>query len=73
MIHLDKLLHFAAGALAALAAGLLVSPPVGVAAAVFVGAVKEAYDATGRGTPDGLDFIATVVGGLTATVLVATI
>jgi len=69
MIHADKLFHFAAGGLACLVGVALVSPQFGVLSALLLGAAKEAYDATGKGTPDGQDFIATAVGGLAVAAL----
>ena len=69
MLNTDKLAHCAAGAVATLIFGLLVSVPAGVAAAVLIGALKELYDARGHGTPDGLDFLATITGGVTAALL----
>ena len=59
----DKLYHLAAGAVIALAVGLLLTPLLGLGAALVAGVAKEAYDATGRGTVEALDAVATVVGG----------
>ncbi len=59
----DKVLPFAAGAVVASAAYALTGSLWGaVLAAALAGAAKEAYDATGRGTVDRWDFIATVAG-----------
>lgn len=61
----DKFLHFAAGAVVASAAYAITGSLWGaVLAAALAGAAKEAYDATGRGTVDLWDFIATVAGAL---------
>ena len=61
----DKVLHFAAGAVISGAAYALTgSLWAAVLAAALAGAAKEAYDATGRGTVDLMDFIATVAGAL---------
>ena len=61
-LPLDKITHTLAGA--AIAAALL---PWGVIpallAVVVAGIGKEVYDATGRGTPDIMDAVATVAGG----------
>jgi hypothetical protein len=60
----DKQLHLLAGFLVAMVAqGLTQNLWVALLAVGVVGAAKEAYDATGRGTVDFWDFIATVVGG----------
>ncbi len=58
----DKAGHLIAGLLVYCVAGL-VSPVAGLAAAAIVGAAKEAYDATGRGHVEFLDFVATAAGG----------
>lgn len=59
----DKVLHFAAGAVISSATYALTGSLWGaVLAAALAGAAKEAYDATGRGTVDLWDFIATVAG-----------
>jgi len=61
----DKVLHFAAGAVIASAAYALTgSLWAAVLAAALAGAAKEAYDATGRGTVDAVDFAATLAGAL---------
>ena len=63
----DKMAHFVVGAgIAAMASALTGSALVGVGAAVFAGVLKEAYDATGRGTVDLWDFVATAIGGAVA-------
>lgn len=65
----DKVLHFAAGAVVASAAYAVTGSLWGaVLAAALAGAAKEAYDATGRGTVDLWDFIATVVGAAAPTI-----
>jgi len=65
MIAKDKQLHVLAGIVTAMVAqGLTESLWVAFIASVVVGAAKEAYDATGRGTVDFWDFVATVAGGL---------
>lgn len=64
MIGRDKIGHAAFGALACIA-GLAFtgSPVVGLALAALAGVGKEAWDATGRGTVDLWDFVATMSGG----------
>lgn len=64
LIARDKALHAIGGAVIALAAGALATPMVGLMAAVAVGAAKEAWDASGRGTVDLMDFVATAGGGV---------
>ena len=64
MIPKDKKLHFFGGALVTGASLILgFQPEWAFIAAIVVGAGKEAYDATGRGNVEFLDFVATVVGG----------
>jgi hypothetical protein len=64
MIAKDKQLHLLAGFItAAVAQGLTESLWVALLASAVVGPVKEAYDATGRGTVDFWDFVATLAGG----------
>ena len=58
----DKANHLAYG-LAIFCIVGLVSPIAGLAAAVIAGALKEAYDSTGRGNVEFLDFVATAAGG----------
>lgn len=59
----DKAGHLIAG-LAFFCVFALISPVAGLVAAVAVGAAKEAYDSTGRGNVEFLDFAATAAGGL---------
>ncbi len=64
MIAKDKRLHFAAGAFSSLAVIAVTGNPLwGLAAAAIVGAAKEAYDATGKGRVEFMDFAATALGG----------
>ncbi len=67
----DKQKHFLAGLALSLLAGLLFCPIVGLATAVMVGALKEViWDwLLKKGTPEFLDFVATVLGGVGAVVL----
>lgn len=60
----DKALHFAAGMLIAVIVGLLTTPIAGLLAASLAGIIKETIDATGRGTPEVVDLMATVAGGI---------
>ena len=63
MMQLDKITHALAGA--AIAAALL---PLGVTpallAVIVVAVGKELWDAQGHGTPDHIDAMATVIGGV---------
>jgi hypothetical protein len=65
MLARDKQMHFAAGLVLSLLMGLLCTPAWGLLTAVIVGALKEiSWDWwLGRGTPEVLDFVATVAGG----------
>ncbi len=62
----DKTLHFAAGAAISLAAGVLIGPIWGLAAAIAAGIYKEIYDYVDYGRPDVWDAVATAAGGLLA-------
>ncbi len=61
----DKKLHLLAGLALSILAGLLFCPRIGLAAAAVIGALKEIiWDwLLKRGTPEFLDFVATVAGG----------
>lgn len=62
MIARDKLAHFHAGiAVAALAYPFGLIPAV--LATVIAAVGKELWDLQGNGTPEGLDAVATLVGG----------
>ena len=67
----DKKLHLLAGLALSLLAGLLFYPLVGLAAAAVVGALKEiVWDwLLKRGTPEFLDFVTTVAGGVLGTMI----
>ena len=62
----DKKLHLLAGLALALSAGLLFCPIVGLVTAAVIGALKEIiWDwLLKKGTPEFLDFVATVAGGV---------
>ena len=66
----DKRAHFVVGFLIAAIVGL-VNPFLGFGAAALAGLAKELYDATGRGTPELMDFVYTVAGGALGASLVA--
>ena len=61
----DKWKHLLVGLVLSLLAGLLFCPIVGLATAAVVGALKEIiWDwLLKKGTPEFLDFVATVLGG----------
>ena len=62
-IPIDKIAHTLAGA--AIAAALLPWGVIPALLAVIVAAVgKELWDAKGHGTPDRIDALATVIGGV---------
>ena len=63
MMQLDKITHALAGA--AIAAALLPWGVVPALVAVVIAAVgKELWDAQGHGTPDRIDALVTVIGGV---------
>jgi len=64
IIAIDKKAHFLAGAAIAASVALYSTPLIGVSACLIIGAGKELYDMTGRGTPDIWDFIATACGSV---------
>jgi len=64
-VPIDKLLHFISGfGLAAIFIPFLGLKAILVA--VVVGALKEAYDSTGRGNVEFMDFAVTAIGGAVA-------
>ena len=68
MIPTDKILHFAVGALISLGVTAVAGAVAGVCAALLIGCAKEwIWDAwLKRGTFDGLDALATTLGGIVA-------
>ena len=63
MLQIDKITHTLAGA--AIAAALLPWGVIPALLAVVVAAVgKELWDAHGHGTPDRIDSLVTVIGGV---------
>ena len=67
----DKVMHFCAGLALSILAGLLLCPLIGLATAAVVGALKEIiWDwLLKKGTPELLDFVATVAGGVLGAVI----
>ena len=68
-IPLDKQAHMFSGMALALTIGIFFSPFWGFFAAIVAGIAKEAWDKAGHGTPDAMDMIATMVGGVAAFVV----
>ena len=65
MKHKDKYYHFFAGIIIYILSSLFFNSFVSMSFVIVAGAAKEAYDYySGKGNPEWLDFIATVVGGL---------
>lgn len=63
IVQLDKITHTLAGA--TIAAALLPFGVIPALLAVLVAAVgKEVWDAQGHGTPDHIDALVTVIGGV---------
>ena len=71
----DKKLHLLAGLALSILAGLLFCPRIGLAAAAAIGALKEiVWDwLLKKGTPELLDFVATVAGGVIGYILLGLI
>ena len=67
----DKKLHLLAGLALSILAGLFVYPMFGLLIAAAVGALKEIiWDRLlKKGTPEFLDFVATVAGGVLGAVI----
>jgi bifunctional DNase/RNase len=65
-MQLDKVTHFLAGAVIALALGYVLPVWIAFMVAVLVGAAKEVYDASRpqTHTADVWDFVATALGGV---------
>jgi hypothetical protein len=71
ILQKDKLKHAIAGVALSIVAGLFVYPLIGLATAAVVGALKEIiWDwLLKKGTPELLDFVATVLGGALGAVI----
>jgi uncharacterized MnhB-related membrane protein len=71
ILQKDKLKHAIAGVALSIVAGLLFCPLVGLATAAVVGALKEIiWDwLLKKGTPELLDFVTTVAGGVLGAVI----
>ena len=71
-MRLDKVTHFLAGASLALSLGYLLPVVFGLLAAIAAGALKEIYDEfhPETHTVDVMDFLATVAGGIVASIFV---
>ena len=70
MIAIDKQAHFWAGAtIGSVAFTFTTSVTVSLLIVVAAGLLKEVYDkVSGKGTPEALDFFATVLGGVVTVV-----
>lgn len=69
--YYDKFLHACAGVIVSAFVYLVTrDPDYSILAAFVVGAAKELYDATGRGSVEILDFIATGIGGAVFVLLI---
>lgn len=66
----DKIIHFLGGAVICLAVSLFFGGLIGLTVAIVAGIIKEAYDMTGKGTPELMDAIATIAGGLVGFLLI---
>lgn len=65
MMPYDKKMHIIAGFIISLIGAYLWGAPFGFELACLAGLLKEARDKiTGKGTVEGLDCLATMVGGL---------
>ncbi len=71
-VQKDKIKHLLAGLALSILTGLLFCPLIGLATAAVVGALKETiWDwLLKRGTPEFMDFVATVAGGVIGYVLI---
>lgn len=72
MINLDKLLHFGVGLLLAVAVSFFSDHRIAILSVLLIALLKEFYDFKHPTTHtcDGMDVIATVVGGLVGVVLI---
>lgn len=62
LIDQDKANHFVYGTLIASIVLSFTSPFYAIVATMLVAVAKEAYDSTGKGTQDGMDFVWTMFG-----------
>lgn len=63
LVRKDKIYHFFAG-LSIFAVTYPLGLPLAFLSVVLIGASKELWDLTGRGTPEFSDFIFTVLGAV---------
>ncbi|WP_288925072.1 hypothetical protein [Aminobacterium colombiense] len=69
-IQQDKIKHFIAGAIASIVVYVATfNTTIALAFSALLGIGKEIYDYYGHGTPEWLDFVATVAGGLVGVTL----
>ena len=69
-MQIDKQAHFWAGAAIASTVTLYTTPTIGLGIAVAAALAKELRDRAGFGTPDVMDFLATVAGAFVVIPLV---
>ena len=63
MPEIDKQAHFWAGMAIFFALNTFIVPLHAIFATVAIGGAKEAWDHTGKGTPEFMDFVWTAIGG----------
>jgi Fe2+ transport system protein B len=80
-IQQDKALHATAGYMIALISGYMIAhglfdltnpiaPLIGLLMATFAGVIKEVIDLRGKGVPDVMDIVATILGGIIGSIQV---
>ena len=70
MKYIDKFYHFFAGMMIYVFFNIFFSTWLSIIPVIIIGAGKEAYDYySGKGNPEWLDFIATVIGGAVVLIL----
>ncbi|PHR94170.1 MAG: hypothetical protein COA69_00805 [Robiginitomaculum sp.] len=60
----DKIQHFVVGVIITVVVGMWLRPYHGFTLTAAVAGAKEVYDIRGSGTPDWLDFLATMLGAV---------
>jgi general stress protein CsbA len=70
MKYIDKFYHFFAGMMVYIFSNIFFNDWLSMLSVIIIGGAKEAYDYySGKGNPEWLDFIATVIGGLVVLLL----
>lgn len=70
-IQFDKIVHFLCGLIIALIVSFFYNPYIGIGIAVAAGVAKKVYDWFDYGRFDKMDLVATVIGGVTGSLLYA--